>query len=33
MGFGGLEITEKGLKQGKQNLPAKWKSLKIRVRS
>jgi trehalose/maltose hydrolase-like predicted phosphorylase len=33
MGFGGLEITEKGLKQGKQNLPAKWKSLKIRVRT
>lgn len=33
MGFGGLEITDKGLKQGKQNLPAKWKSLKIRVRS
>ena len=30
MGFGGLEITEKGLKQGKQNLPAKWKSLRIR---
>lgn len=31
MGFGGLEITEKGLKQGKQVLPAQWKSLKIRV--
>jgi trehalose/maltose hydrolase-like predicted phosphorylase len=30
MGFGGLEITEKGLKQGKQVLPAQWKSLKIR---
>lgn len=32
MGFGGLEITEKGLRYGKQTLPSKWKSLKIRVR-
>lgn len=33
MGFGGLEITEKGLKQGKQVLPAKWKNLRIRLRN
>jgi trehalose/maltose hydrolase-like predicted phosphorylase len=31
MGFGGLEITEKGLKQGKQVLPKNWKSLEIRL--
>ncbi len=31
MGFGGLEITEKGLKQGKPVLPAKWKNLRIRL--
>jgi trehalose/maltose hydrolase-like predicted phosphorylase len=31
MGFGGLEITEKGLKQGKMVVPKEWKSLKIRI--
>jgi trehalose/maltose hydrolase-like predicted phosphorylase len=31
MGFGGLEITEKGLKQGKMTLPSKWKALRIRL--
>jgi protein-glucosylgalactosylhydroxylysine glucosidase len=31
MGFGGLEITEKGVKQGKQVLPKTWKSLNIRL--
>jgi trehalose/maltose hydrolase-like predicted phosphorylase len=29
MGFGGLEITETGIKQGKKTLPKQWKSLKI----
>jgi len=31
MGFGGLEITEKGLKQGKMTLPKEWRSMKIRI--
>ncbi|MBS1916811.1 MAG: glycoside hydrolase family 65 protein [Bacteroidetes bacterium] len=29
MGFGGLEITEKGITQVKSSLPAKWKSLSL----
>ncbi|MBS1935060.1 MAG: glycoside hydrolase family 65 protein, partial [Bacteroidetes bacterium] len=29
MGFGGLEITEKGITQVKSALPAKWKSLSL----
>ena len=29
MGFGGLEITQTGIVQLKQSLPANWKTLKI----
>ena len=29
MGFGGLEITEKGITQVKSSLPAKWKNLSL----
>lgn len=32
MGFGGLEITEKGIVRGKQNLPKNWKSLTIKLK-
>ena len=30
-GFGGLKITDEGLKAGKQQLPSHWKSLKIKI--
>jgi trehalose/maltose hydrolase-like predicted phosphorylase len=32
MGFGGLEITESGLKKRNVVLPGAWKSLKISVK-
>jgi trehalose/maltose hydrolase-like predicted phosphorylase len=32
MGFGGLEITEKGIKKNNVVLPKAWKTLKITVK-
>jgi trehalose/maltose hydrolase-like predicted phosphorylase len=29
-GFGGLQITDQGIKQNKSGLPKKWKSLQLK---